>query len=188
MTREEMLAKLHAIDDVRVDLTALTAEEVLDCRYFTSEGFSSEWIGINDWPILLLIGLKKDFLEEVGEKAANDELTFEDLEDTVLEGVFHRMCSQCDTDDVQLLNRFFSGLGDLKDYDSELFVLNEEDTFSPSVSYFTDYESLKEAYTSLRSQYTVDSTWDSFDDDELEGFIEEVEAIDALPICTCRVS
>lgn len=178
MTREIMLEKLHTIKP-GVELTVLPNEEALECEYVTKEGCSYEWIGMYDWPVVVISNIQKLHFGRIKEKLSRNSLAFSDIEGTQFRKLFSSFIEQdsekiSDTDAEKILNYSFRALQNIDlSVSGEIFAMFDSYAEKPTFAFFADYDSMATAFS--ENYIEINTRWEDFEDEDLAQWLARLE-------------
>lgn len=178
MNREEMLNKLHSIKP-GVRLTVLPDEYALECDYVTRFGNYYEWIGMNDWPVVMISKLQREEFESIKTKLQTGSLALDDIRATQISNLY--LAYYNEDADPKWLNKALSSLITIDlNQDGELYVIVDATGSETSFSFYSDYDSMA---TAIENKYaTCVTPWDNMSDDALSAWIERIEEYyDGIP-------
>ena len=181
MERKDMLDELHRIT-LGVQLTVLPSEGALECEYVTKNGYTYEWIGIDDWPLYEIRDVSRERFNLIIKKISSGTLTYADTEGTEFLTLY--------VDDVNndrnhpSLSEFFSSLLTISlPSDSVIYAFLDVRHSEPQLFFYSTYDELTQAF--LNRYVICDERWEDYDDAELTGWIERIrDEFDDLPVTT----
>ena len=177
MTRDEILSQLHKINP-GVELVALTSEYALERTFVCGQGFSYDWVSLDEtWPAVRITDITDEILHRIKIKLSDRSLSETDLRGTQLLAMYEGFDTNLNICDA------FSGLKDITlEDDNSLYVLCDTGEGETTYCFFSKYALFAQAFED--AYINVDTRWETLSDEDLLSWIERLECeFDSIPLC-----
>ena len=166
---------------LRVAITAMPEEEALECEYITSNGYRSEWIGLNEWPAYQLTNLNPHLLDDIKTKAIQNQLRESDLSGTAFLSFFESVLEASGLTRSEVdLNPFFASLQTVSTLKNKsVYAFYMEDAHGLHTYFCSDQNQFEQMFS---EKYIGSVTaWDNLSAGEITEILSHKECFVSLP-------